>query len=792
MFLKYTYLKIITSKPKTFFYDKIKYNLIWFNIMIKSIPEYASEKYKNTVKILNLTEEIQTSIAKGNKALGPIEQLRFKKAHKQLILKEQVLGFLEAISDGKFHTNPFTDEQIRAYTDALLADSPSPFVVEHNKPEVFSRILEIRNSIDKSQDKEAAKQELLRVLYLESTPDINLKNVENLVLAGGGAKALSLAGAVKSLEENGYTPQIQRIAGTSGGAIVAMAYSLGYKADSLKELILNNHFGLFTLGSRFDNGVMNQWAHKFSRNSPSSKLHILSDNTFAHEYHKQLMHELSVTILNSDDQRFKKLKSRLKNSQETPLDALTSALKSMPNKDVLFPHLLSILPGSKIAEIDHAASKSASKKIGVDESVSGNLYKTPKQALINAMRHRSGQDLIRGFFCDVIHESLKKVPVDILKKALYGDTPAGAKHPLRENDMRNISFSQLQNLHKLLPEDFKELHISMSILKKGIRERFTKNGYDPYEHVDASAHNPEFCDLPIADAVRVSMNLPPIYPRYKFKLNGEQYLGSDGGLKSNVSLNTFDSAHPPEKTIGVIYKTSNELRKTIDVRRILALPLSRTEALKSLEKEKELSVQLKQAQKKLDIEIANNKFPGKSATLLQEKNDVLDFRRKNSGVIAELQSALDYFDRANPDAAKTWSTNPLGKIGDVFSRYLDGKSQDDLWKSQNLKRLVMINTKEIETWHFKMTEEVKEQQIGHGEKAMGSLLRGSYCLENHFLYHHITSVREHTSNNIIVKMLNSTIDDSKLQANQPKEPIVISNKEELKTDTSTMNRVNFK
>ena len=65
---------------------------------------------------------------------------------------------------------------------------------------------------------------------------------------------------------------------------------------------------------------------------------------------------------------------------------------------------------------------------------------------------------------------------------------------------------------------------------------------------------------------------------------------------------------PPEKTIGVIYKTSNELRKTIDVRRILALPLSRSEALKSLEKEKAVSTLLKQAQKKLDIEIANNKL----------------------------------------------------------------------------------------------------------------------------------------------------------------------------------------
>lgn len=54
------------------------------------------------------------------------------------------------------------------------------------------------------------------------------------VFSGGGVKAIGFAGALKATEEAGYTEWVN-VAGTSAGAITAMALAVGYNADSLKQ-----------------------------------------------------------------------------------------------------------------------------------------------------------------------------------------------------------------------------------------------------------------------------------------------------------------------------------------------------------------------------------------------------------------------------------------------------------------------------------------------------------------------------------------------------------------------------
>ncbi|WP_156290819.1 patatin-like phospholipase family protein [Oceanobacillus salinisoli] len=55
------------------------------------------------------------------------------------------------------------------------------------------------------------------------------------VLSGGGVKAFAYAGVLKSFEENDL--EIERVAGTSAGAIVASFLASNYKTDEIMQLI---------------------------------------------------------------------------------------------------------------------------------------------------------------------------------------------------------------------------------------------------------------------------------------------------------------------------------------------------------------------------------------------------------------------------------------------------------------------------------------------------------------------------------------------------------------------------
>lgn len=732
------------------------------------IPSYASKKYINTVNILKRASKLFSLSQTGHEYLGPFDTLRFQKTLEQIQLKEKVLGFLEAYTNGTVHSQQIPLSETRELIDILLAESPSAvFSPKNNQTESYRRMLDLRSHIDNAANKELAKQELLRVFYIESTPSINLDDVENIVLAGGGAKALSLAGAIRGLEKNKRSSQIKRVAGTSGGAIVAMAYSLGYDADELDRLILDNHFGLFTLGSRFDNNLLNQWSYHLTRDNTDSKLHVLSDNSIAHKYHKELINSLCDSLTQKPERQIKALNEFVSTQSRTlTRKDIVKFIDSQPSPEVAIQRIVARLSQDEILEIDGRAMKKTIEKFGGNINGGVKLYKTPQQGLNNALRHASGIDLVRAFFSDVIYEKLKNIPVETLKNALYTSQGKGVKNDLYDimNDLRNINFKQLHTLSELAPSaGLKELHISMSIQKERLSERFTSKGYDPFYHVDASHMHGVFSNMPIAEAVRVSMNLPPIYPQYKFEINGKRYFGSDGGIKSNVSLNTFDTLYAPEKTIGVIYKTRKELSSSVDVKRILSASPSRSKVETTIKELESKDRELKMKQKQFDVLLASSDLRPESRLEIQcRRNNVLDARRQINGRLAEQKDALYYIDYTQSGTLKKWLSEPLGEIGRLLGKYLDGKSHDDLMRTKNLKRLTMVNTHGIETWDFKMTDDLKEAQIKNGEKAMDSLLNGAYCLENHFFYHHVKSMQQQIAETGLSVMLENEIDDTKL------------------------------
>ncbi len=68
------------------------------------------------------------------------------------------------------------------------------------------------------------------------------KNID-LILAASGARAPCFVGAIEALHEKGYN--IHRIAGTSGGAIIAAGYALGMTMKEMRKLAPNIPYNSF-------------------------------------------------------------------------------------------------------------------------------------------------------------------------------------------------------------------------------------------------------------------------------------------------------------------------------------------------------------------------------------------------------------------------------------------------------------------------------------------------------------------------------------------------------------------
>lgn len=68
---------------------------------------------------------------------------------------------------------------------------------------------------------------------------------KNLVFEGGGVKGIAYVGAMEVLEEQGITPNIERVGGTSAGAINAALFALGFTNNEQRSILKNLNFKNF-------------------------------------------------------------------------------------------------------------------------------------------------------------------------------------------------------------------------------------------------------------------------------------------------------------------------------------------------------------------------------------------------------------------------------------------------------------------------------------------------------------------------------------------------------------------
>jgi len=85
-------------------------------------------------------------------------------------------------------------------------------------------------------------------IFISKLHGQEFKQIENLVFEGGGIRGVAYCGALQEMELRGKLKHVQRVAGTSSGAITACLLAVGYQPKELTEIIGNMNFGKFNDG----------------------------------------------------------------------------------------------------------------------------------------------------------------------------------------------------------------------------------------------------------------------------------------------------------------------------------------------------------------------------------------------------------------------------------------------------------------------------------------------------------------------------------------------------------------
>ncbi|MEO6613123.1 MAG: patatin-like phospholipase family protein [Chitinophagaceae bacterium] len=80
----------------------------------------------------------------------------------------------------------------------------------------------------------------------------------NIVFEGAGIRGIAYCGALQKMEEKNWLKNVQRVGGTSAGAVTALAVSLGYSSEEVKQLILHTPFKKLNDGSFLFAGGINR------------------------------------------------------------------------------------------------------------------------------------------------------------------------------------------------------------------------------------------------------------------------------------------------------------------------------------------------------------------------------------------------------------------------------------------------------------------------------------------------------------------------------------------------------
>ena len=113
--------------------------------------------------------------------------------------------------------------------------------------------------------------------------------IKNLVLEGGGVKGIAYVGAIQKLDDMSVLEQVEKVAGTSAGAITACLLSLRYSATEIHKIVFDldfksfedhkNLFRVFTKYGIYGGDAFLAWISKLIANK--SGMNLSAKATFA-------------------------------------------------------------------------------------------------------------------------------------------------------------------------------------------------------------------------------------------------------------------------------------------------------------------------------------------------------------------------------------------------------------------------------------------------------------------------------------------------------------------------------
>lgn len=125
------------------------------------------------------------------------------------------------------------------------------------------------------------------------------KVYRNLVMEGGGIKGVAYGGALIELESRGILPQIQRVGGTSAGAIQACLLAVGYSATEISQIIadtpietFNDGGTVFRAGERF----LKKFGWYEGKNFLNTVQKLITDRTNKPNLTFAELHELAQSV----------------------------------------------------------------------------------------------------------------------------------------------------------------------------------------------------------------------------------------------------------------------------------------------------------------------------------------------------------------------------------------------------------------------------------------------------------------------------------------------------------------
>jgi NTE family protein len=82
--------------------------------------------------------------------------------------------------------------------------------------------------------------------------------IKNLVFEGAGMRGIAYCGSITEMESLGLIREIEKVGGTSSGAITSLALSLGYTGEEIQEIITSTNFKKFNDGHYIFIGGINR------------------------------------------------------------------------------------------------------------------------------------------------------------------------------------------------------------------------------------------------------------------------------------------------------------------------------------------------------------------------------------------------------------------------------------------------------------------------------------------------------------------------------------------------------